>query len=104
MITAIVNFQLPDNATLEQVTPLFEASTPKYEGAAGLVRKYYLFDPETRIGGGVYLWESREAADAMYNAEWRASIAERFGEEPDIRYFESPVIVDNTLGIAAAAE
>lgn len=104
MITAIVNFQLPADATLEQVTPLFEASVPRYQGAPGLVRKYYLFDPDTRVGGGVYLWESREAADAMYSPEWRASIAERYGLEPDIRYFESPVIVDNTLGAQAAAE
>ena len=38
----------------------------------------------------------------MYSAEWRASIAERYGREPDVRYFDSPVIVDNTLDAQAA--
>lgn len=102
MITAIVNFQLPDDLTLDNAKVAFEASTPRYEGLAGLVRKYYLFDPETRVGGGVYLWESREAAEAAYNDAWRASISERYGVEPSVRYFESPVIVDNTLSAAAA--
>ena len=34
----------------------------------GLVRKYYLFDGESRIGGGVYLWKSRADAEAVYTA------------------------------------
>ena len=75
---------------------------PRFQGAAGLARKYYLFDPETKVGGGVYLWETKAAAEAMYSGPWRESIVERFGNEPTIRYFETPVIVDNTLGAAAA--
>jgi len=35
-------------------------------------------------GGGVYLWESREAAEAFYAAGFRAIIRERFGVEPQI--------------------
>ncbi|MBT6095723.1 MAG: monooxygenase, partial [Rhodospirillaceae bacterium] len=29
-------------------------------------------------------------------AEWRAMIKDRYGAEPEITYFESPVIVDNS--------
>ena len=61
----------------------------------GLVRKYYLFDEQSRIGGGVYLWKSRADADAVYTAQWKAYIAERYGAPPDIRYFETAVVVDN---------
>ncbi len=81
MITAIVKFKLP----------------PKCRQLAGLVRKYYLYDGDAGIGGGVYLWESRAAADRVYTAEWKKMIADRYGAEPEITYFDTPVIVDNAL-------
>lgn len=106
MITAIVRFRLPATVDAAKAAELFEASAPKYQGLAGLIRKYYLFDAESRTGGGCYLWESREAADRVYNSEWRNMIAERYGAPPEISYFETPVVVDNTSGktIRDAAE
>ena len=67
-----------------------------------MVRKYYLFG-EDRTGGGVYLWESREAADRMYSESWRKMIADRYGAAPEITYYETPVIVDNAARPASAA-
>lgn len=98
MITAIVNFKLPAGIDAKQAAELFKMSAPNYRGVKGLVRKYYLFDEQTGVGGGVYLWESRIDAEAVYTPQWRAYIAERYGELPDIRYFETAVIVDNVSG------
>ncbi len=95
MITAIVNFHLPDGIDAARAAELFKGSAPKYRGMKGLVRKYYLYDGDKRIGGGVYLWKSRADADAVYTPQWRAYIAERYGAPPDIRYFETSVVVDN---------
>jgi hypothetical protein len=95
MITAIVNFRLPDGVDARQAAALFKGSAPKYRGMKGLVRKYYLFDEQSRIGGGVYLWKSRADAEAVYTAQWKAYIAERYGAPPEIRYFETAVVVDN---------
>ena len=105
MITAIVRFRIPQDKTLEEMTELFEGTAPKYEGLPGLVRKYYLFDPEG-TGGGVYLWESREAAERVYTEEWRQMLTERYGAAPEILFYETPVIVDNAepQPIAGAAE
>jgi len=100
MITAIVRFKLPGNIDAAKAAELFKGSAPKYQGLKGLVRKYYLFDAESRTGGGCYLWESREAAERVYNAEWRKMIAERYGSTPEISFFETPVIVDNSQGKA----
>ena len=97
MITAIVRFKLPPTIDAAKAAELFHGSAPKYRGLAGLIRKYYLFDAQSRTGGGCYLWESREAADRVYNAEWRQMIAERYGAPPEISFFETPVVVDNTL-------
>lgn len=106
MITAIVRFKLPATIDSAKAAELFQGTAPKYLGLAGLIRKYYLFDAESRTGGGCYLWESREAAERVYNAEWRKMIADRYGAPPEISYFETPVVVDNTLGktILDAAE
>jgi hypothetical protein len=106
MITAIVRFKLPATLDAKKAAELFEASAPKYRGLAGLVRKYYLFDAENHTGGGCYLWESRAAAERVYTAEWRKMITDRYGSAPEISFFETPVVVDNTLGktILDAAE
>ena len=69
MITAIVRFKLPATMDAAKAAEVFQASASRYQGLAGLVRKYYLFDAENRTGGGCYLWESREAAERVYNAE-----------------------------------
>ena len=95
MITAIVNFKLQTGIDAAKAAQLFKGSAPKYRGMKGLVRKYYLFDAEKRIGGGVYLWKTRADAEAVYTPQWQAYIAERYGAPPDIRYFETAVIVDN---------
>ena len=95
MITAIVNFKLPAGIDARKAAELFKGSAAKYRGMKGLVRKYYLFDEQSRIGGGVYLWKSRADADAVYTPQWKSYIAERYGAPPDIRYFETAVVVDN---------
>ena len=81
----------------------FEASAPLYQGVQGLIRKYYLLSEDGRTGGGVYLFESREDAERLYDAAWRAGIRARLGAEPSIEYFESPVIVDNEVGAISSA-
>lgn len=95
MITAIVKFPLPQGTTLDAARQMFEMSAPNYEGAPGLIRKYYLFD-EAPTGGGVYLWESREDAERQYSDAWKEMIGKKFGTAPEIAYFETPVVVDNS--------
>jgi hypothetical protein len=94
MITAIVRFPLPQGMSPDDVKVAFEHSAPHFRGAPGLIRKYYLLGAD-HTGGGVYLWESREAAENMYSDAWRRQIAERFGAAPEIEYFDTPLVIDN---------
>ena len=94
MITAIVRFPLPQGLSPEDVKRAYEHSAPQFREAPGLVRKYYLHGAD-QTGGGVYLWDSREAAESMYSDAWRQRIAERFGTPPTIEYFDTPLIIDN---------
>ena len=94
MIVAIVRFPLPTDMSAEQARASFEASAPSYQGLPGLHRKYYLRAQDGSEGGGVYLWESRAAAEAVYDEAWRARLTERFGAEPRVEYLDCPVVVD----------
>ena len=95
MITAVVQFKLTEGTSLDDATAIFQSTAPRYLGMAGLVRKYYLFDPASGKGGGCYLFENRAAAEAIFDDTWRALIKDKYGAEPDIQYFETPVVVDN---------
>jgi hypothetical protein len=62
----------------------------------GLIRKQFLYN-DKGVGGGVYLWETREAAEACYyKSPWGESVRRACGgNEPDIAWFETGVVVDN---------
>ena len=103
MITALVQFALPQPISLDEATTRFESSAPKYQNLKGLVRKYYVRSEDGRSVGGVYLWESRAAAEAVYDGEWRARVEQLYGSKPTIIWFDTPVIVDNALGAVTKA-
>ena len=45
--------------------------------------------------GGVYLWETRAAAEAFYAGPWLDGIRERYGMDPEIKYFHTACVTDN---------
>lgn len=102
MITALVQFKLPQPVSREKAQELFSASAPMYRQVPGLIRKYYVLSQDGATAGGVYLWRSQGDAEKLYSDAWRKSLKERYGSEPSVTYFESPVIVDNVVGEIAA--
>ena len=95
MITTVVQFKLPEAITREEAKDLYLGTAPKYQTVEGLIRKYYLLSEDGGTGGGVYLWKSKAHAEKLFTPEWRQFIKERYGAEPVISFFESPVLVDN---------
>ena len=96
MITAIATFRLPRRLTVDEARAIFQSTAPRYQSQPGLLRKYYVLSDDGMTAGGVYLWQSRQAADALYTDAWRAFVTEKYGAPPQVVYMESPVIVDNT--------
>jgi hypothetical protein len=95
MIVAITSFRLPEPITASQARSIFLSTAPTYRGVAGLLRKHYVLSDDGGIAGGIYLWNSREQAEALYTPSWRAFVREKYGTEPSVTYFDSPVVVDN---------
>ena len=95
MITAFVQFKLPAAMSRDQAKEVFMSTAPKYQEARGLMRKYYLLSEDGGTAGGVYLWKSREDAERLHTKEWKNLVKEKYGGEPSVAYFDSPVVVDN---------
>ena len=92
MLIAIV--QIPGiERSKEDAIAAARASAPTFARLPGLTRKYYLNGENG--GGGVYIWESREAADAWYNEGWSAMMERRFGAKPTLTYYDNYVVLDN---------
>lgn len=97
MITALVQFKVKDGTTQEEVFANMNKAAPKFDGMPGLLRKNFIFDGDRGVGGGVYTWESLEAAEKVYadGGPWKTAIQTMYGVDPEITIFETPVVVDN---------
>ena len=62
------------------------------------MRKHYLLTEDGQECAGLYIWPSRAAAEAAHNAAWRATVEQRTGAAPTIRYFELQMLLDNEAG------
>lgn len=90
----VVQFDLPKRSE-EQAIKGGTASAPTYRDLStkGLIRKDYLNgDAGT---GGVYLWDSRAAAEAWFTDAKLEELAERFGVRPRLTWYDTHVTVDN---------
>ncbi|MDP9465562.1 MAG: YdhR family protein [Actinomycetota bacterium] len=94
MIVAVVNFALPAPLSSDEARAMFESSAPSYQKVDGLRRKHFLLAEDGHSAGGVYLWDSREQAEALYDEAWRTRVAARYGSEPQVTYYDSQVTVD----------
>jgi hypothetical protein len=100
MITAIVQFKVADDVGRDEILTNMGNVAPRFESVPGLIRKNFLLDADRGVGGGVYTWESRDAAEALYaeGGAWREAIRNLYGVDPEITWFETPIIVDNAIG------
>jgi hypothetical protein len=98
MITTLVQFRLPEPITAEKAKEIFLSTAPKYTSVPGLLRKHYLITEDGLNAGGVYLWKSRADAERLFTDDWRKFVVDKYGSEPVINWFVTPVVVDNGAG------
>jgi hypothetical protein len=98
MIVAYVQFKVGDDMDVAAARAVFDKVAEAYLDTPGLIRKYFLISDD-HIGAGVYLWESRAQAEALYDGPlWRPRIRELYGVDPEITWFHCPVIAETALG------
>jgi len=95
MIIAVTAFAMPKPITREEARNIFLSTAPKYRGVQGLVRKTYVLSEDGATLGGIYLWNSKPEAEAMFTDSWRSFVRQKYDTDPTVTYFESLVVVDN---------
>jgi Putative mono-oxygenase ydhR len=97
MITAIVQYKLPPHIGLADCAAHFRTIAPDFRDVPGLIRKQFIY-AEDGWAGGVYLWQTREAAEAFYTGPWLDGIRQRYGMDPRIKFFQTACVTDNATG------
>jgi hypothetical protein len=95
MIVELVTFKATPGASWDDILADARAVIPKWRANADLLRKHFLLSDDGQECGGLYVWPTREAAEAAHNAEWRAGVEKRTGSPPVIRYFGLQMLLDN---------
>ena len=95
MIIAVVTFKIDKKLTDTVLKEKFLETSPIYKDTPGLIRKNYICDTSKNLGGGVYCFDDIKNAKSWFNKERINWITKRYSK-PDIKFFENPVIVDNS--------
>ncbi len=96
MYVAIVEMETPA-CSHDMAVEISLKATEKFRAMKhdGLIMKYFL-SRDTGGGGGVYIWKSKEDADAWHTPEWSAHFEEVYGAKPEVTFYDSFVQVDNS--------
>jgi len=98
MLVSVVTFKAPPGVNTTLIRAEYQKQAERFRGIPGLLRKYFIWGDEAKLAGGVYLWESRAAADAVHTPEWAKFVKDTYGATPEVVFFEVPVVVDNQAG------
>jgi hypothetical protein len=104
MHTVMWTFKVPAGTSKAQLIETINATAHNYEGIPGLVRKYYGIAPDGASLVGIYLWESKAAAEAFYTPEWLATVTRRWASPPQRLEWETPMVVESAERRLIAAE
>ncbi len=94
MITVIVTFKISDELDADILKEKFIETSTLYQDVPGLRRKNYIADIENNTAGGVYTFDSMQDAKNWFDEDRVNWITERYSK-PEIKFYESPVVVDN---------
>ena len=101
LVTVVVAVPTPPSADRAKIEAGIKASVPRYQKMPGLVKKYFTIGEGTF--GGVYLFETRAAAQAAFSEAWKAQVVASYGAAPSVTYFDVPLVLENAAIPAAYA-
>ena len=104
MHTVMWTFKVPAGTSKSQLVCTINATAHTYEGIPGLICKYYGIAPDGASLVGIYLWDSKAAADAFYTPDWVATVTKRWAAPPLRQDWETPMVVESAERGLVAAE
>lgn len=99
MKTVLVSYNLPNTPPRKALLEKFVgAANDLFKGLPGLLSKQFCYDETTGKGQSIYLWETREKAEAFFSPTFIEHFRETFGVNPTITYLDILVLTDNRVG------
>lgn len=98
MITECILFDLPAGIGKDEVIRGMHEVVPRWLGRPALIRKTFVYAAAANQTGAFYLWQDLESAQLAHDEAWRQGIRRKYGSEPVVRYFETPLVIDKALG------
>ena len=96
-------YAVPPALSEDAIRRQFEAVADRYLAVPGLIRKYFGFTEDAKSVMGIYLWTSRETAEAFYTPAWMAGVTERWGTAPVKTEWVVPVVAESAEGRVVSA-
>ncbi len=93
-VLTITKVKTPVYAVRPLVVNGFRNSVPEYKTIKGLLFKIYSMTEKNDYFGGIYLWESEQAAKNWFNAEWFARIEKKYGAAGQADYYQVVSVTD----------
>ncbi|MBT5187591.1 MAG: hypothetical protein HOH19_04350 [Kordiimonadaceae bacterium] len=98
MATVLIKYKTEEKYTYEQVVKMMEDSANNtFKGLPHLHSKQFCFDIETGEGLSIYLWDSKEIAQAYFTPEWEVYFEKKFGCTAHITYYDTILTLDNRM-------
>jgi hypothetical protein len=98
MIAEIVFLDLPAGIKRADALALYRQTAGGWLANPDLVEKYYFFDEERRLGGGIYIWRTREAALRWHGEDYLRRVQALYGAPPRLQILDALMHVDPVAG------
>ena len=89
-------FSLPDDTDWDAMRELARTRAVPYQAVPGLRSKAFVVDPERRLYGANYVWESRDALDTFLESDLFQGIVARLGQ-PEMHIYEVPAYLEQGI-------
>jgi hypothetical protein len=74
----------------------FKKAVPEYQKIEGLKFKYFATTNDGKHFGGIYLWETKEKAAALFSEKWFEAVRRRFKTEGIVNHYTLQAVADHT--------
>ena len=95
MIGVFVTFRYGDNFNEQTVRKIAETARAKFEGMAGLRSKPFTLNSAKREATNFYVWDSEDAAKALFTEELLERVTGLYGVRPSVEFVQIAALVEN---------
>lgn len=96
MIIELVTFDRPEGFSESDLLEDARSTVAQWQANPDLMRKFFASQGDQVAG--IYLWPTREAAEAAHDAAWVERFTARTGRVPQFAYWDVFMVIDNETG------